>query len=40
MKFPETYIVDGDGRLVAYVVGPRDWAQPEARLFLERLLGS
>jgi thiol-disulfide isomerase/thioredoxin len=40
MKFPETYIVDGSGRLVAYVVGPRDWARPEARLFLERLLGS
>jgi thiol-disulfide isomerase/thioredoxin len=40
MKFPETYIVDRDGRLVAYVVGPRDWSRPEARIFLERLIGS
>lgn len=40
MKFPETYIVDPTGRLVAYVVGPRDWSVPEARLFLEHLIGS
>ena len=40
LKFPETYIVDGNGRLVAYVVGPRDWANPAARAFLESLLGS
>jgi thiol-disulfide isomerase/thioredoxin len=40
LKFPETYIVDASGRLVAYLVGPRDWSLPEARLFLERLLGS
>jgi thiol-disulfide isomerase/thioredoxin len=39
-KFPETYIVDPTGRLVAYVVGPRDWSMPEARQFLERLIGS
>lgn len=40
IKFPETYIVDGNGRLVAYVVGPRDWSHPAARAFLESLLGS
>ena len=40
LKFPETYIVDKAGRLVAYVVGPRDWDHPGARLFLEALLGS
>jgi thiol-disulfide isomerase/thioredoxin/glutaredoxin len=39
-KFPETYIVDQTGRLVAYIVGPRDWSMPEAREFLERLIGS
>ncbi len=38
-KFPETYIVDRTGRLVAYVVGPRDWSEPAARRFLERLIG-
>jgi thiol-disulfide isomerase/thioredoxin len=37
-KFPETYIVDGNGRLVAYVVGPRDWDSPAIRRFLDRLL--
>jgi len=40
IKFPETYIVDPSGRLVAYVVGPRDWSDPAARHFLERLMGS
>ncbi len=38
-KFPESYVVDGAGRLVAYVVGPREWSDPAARRFLERLLG-
>ncbi len=40
IKFPETYIVDKAGRLVAYVVGPRDWTHPAARVFLEHLIGS
>jgi hypothetical protein len=40
IKFPETYIVDRSGRLVAYVVGPRDWSDPSARAFLEALIGS
>jgi thiol-disulfide isomerase/thioredoxin len=39
LKFPETYIVGPGGRLEAYIVGPRDWSQPEARRFLEALLG-
>ncbi len=36
-KFPETYLVDRDGRLVAFVVGPRDWSDQAPRRFLERL---
>jgi thiol-disulfide isomerase/thioredoxin len=40
LKFPETYIVDPAGRLVAYVVGPRDWTTTAAREFLERIVGS
>ncbi len=40
LKFPETYIVDKTGRLVAYVVGPRDWSHPGARAFLEALIRS
>ncbi len=38
LKFPESYIVDPSGRLVAYVVGPRDWNHPAARAFLEGLI--
>ena len=37
-KFPETYVVDRSGRLVAYMVGPRDWSDPLARKFLEKLI--
>jgi thiol-disulfide isomerase/thioredoxin len=40
IKFPETYIVDGKGQLVGYVVGPRDWDHPAALEYLERLIGS
>lgn len=38
LKFPESYIVDKQGKLVAYVVGPRDWSDPAAARFLERLI--
>jgi thiol-disulfide isomerase/thioredoxin len=27
-KYPETYVVGRDGRLVAKVIGPRDWISP------------
>jgi thiol-disulfide isomerase/thioredoxin len=37
-KLPESYIVDRRGRLVAYVVGPRDWSDPRAREYLEQLV--
>ena len=40
IKFPETYIVDRNGQLVGYVVGPRDWSHPAARQYLEQLIGS
>jgi thiol-disulfide isomerase/thioredoxin len=40
IKFPETYIVDGKGKLVGYVVGPRDWSHPAAFEYLDRLIGS
>jgi thiol-disulfide isomerase/thioredoxin len=38
VKFPESYIVDKSGKLVAYVVNSRDWGDPVARAFLERLI--
>ena len=39
IKFPETYIVDKTGRLVAYFVNSRDWTDPAARKFIEGLIG-
>jgi thiol-disulfide isomerase/thioredoxin len=36
-KFPETYVVDREGRLVEYVVGPRDWSEPGVRHMVARL---
>jgi len=35
VKFPETYIVDREGRIVALVVGDIDWSRPAARQVLE-----
>ncbi len=35
---PESFIVDRQGRLVEKVVGPRDWADPNAITMFERLL--
>jgi hypothetical protein len=31
-------VVDASGKLVSFVVGPRDWNDPAARTFLERLI--
>jgi thiol-disulfide isomerase/thioredoxin len=36
-KFPETYVVDASGKLVSFVIGPRDWSDPAALRYLERL---
>jgi thiol-disulfide isomerase/thioredoxin len=38
INFPETYLVDKSGRLVAYIVAGRDWSDPAARRFLEKLI--
>jgi thiol-disulfide isomerase/thioredoxin len=38
VKFPESYIVDSSGRIVAMIVGPRDWSHPEARRLLDFLI--
>ncbi|MFT3914014.1 MAG: TlpA family protein disulfide reductase [Anaeromyxobacteraceae bacterium] len=40
LKFPETYIVDKTGKLVGYMVGPRDWSNPAAREILEKIINS
>lgn len=38
VKFPESYVVGRDGRIHAMIVGPRDWADPGARQFIESLI--
>jgi thiol-disulfide isomerase/thioredoxin len=38
VKFPETYVVDQEGRIVALVVGDIDWSVPAARRYLEALI--
>ena len=37
-QFPETYVVDRSGRLVAFVIGPRDWSEAAPRRFLASLV--
>ncbi len=37
---PTMYFVDREGRLVGRVIGPRGWDTPQARAFVEALLGT
>lgn len=39
LRLPETYIVDREGRIAAFVVGAIDWTTPAVRRLLEPLLG-
>jgi cytochrome c biogenesis protein CcmG/thiol:disulfide interchange protein DsbE len=39
-KFPETYVVDRQGRLVWKIIGPRDWIAPNPMLDIVGLLKS
>ena len=36
-KFPETYVVDASGKLVSFVIGPRNWSDPAALRYLDSL---
>jgi hypothetical protein len=38
VKFPESYFVDREGRIVAFVVGDMDWSTPAARAYIEALI--
>lgn len=38
--YPESFLIDREGRLVERVVGPRDWAAPEHLARLEALLAA
>ncbi len=39
VKFPETYVVDTEGRIVAKFIGPRDWASPASVDYFRKLTG-
>lgn len=36
-KFPETYILDRDGRVAEKITGPTNWADPQMLSFVENL---
>ncbi len=36
--YPETYIIDGEGRLVRKIIGPLEWDEPQVVAPLESLL--
>jgi len=36
--YPESFIIDREGRVVERVIGPRDWTSPEQVAAFERLL--
>lgn len=38
--YPESFLIDREGRVVERVVGPRDWAAPEQVAAVERLLAA
>jgi peroxiredoxin len=38
--FPESFLVDRDGRIVERVIGPRDWAAPDQIARIEALLAA
>ena len=38
--FPESFLLDRDGRVVERVIGPRDWASPEQIARVEALLAA
>ena len=37
LKFPETYILDRDGRVAEKIIGAADWADPKMVSFVENL---
>jgi thiol-disulfide isomerase/thioredoxin len=36
-KFPETFLIDKDGRVLYYVVSDRDWSTPEMKACMEAI---
>jgi peroxiredoxin len=36
--YPETYVIDRDGRIDRKIIGPQDWASPEMLAYFQTLL--
>ncbi len=36
--YPETFLIDRNGRIVAHEIGPRDWDSPESHAAFRRLI--
>ncbi len=39
-KFPESYIIDRDGRVAEKIIGPADWEDPRIITFVQELAGT
>jgi len=37
-RFPETYIINREGRLAQKIIGPRDWTSPQMIAYFDELL--
>lgn len=37
--YPETFVIDRDGRVIKHVIGPEEWTDPEVVKYFEGLLG-
>jgi thiol-disulfide isomerase/thioredoxin len=37
-QYPESYVIDRQGKVIAKFEGPRDWGDPAAKRYLEKLL--
>ena len=38
--YPESFLIDREGRVVERVIGPRDWSSPQQIAAIERLLAT
>jgi len=38
--YPDTYVIDRDGKLDRKIVGPQDWSSPEMTKYLDKLLNA
>jgi cytochrome c biogenesis protein CcmG, thiol:disulfide interchange protein DsbE len=39
VMYPETYIIDRQGKIVRKIIGPQDWNSPEMNAYFDAILG-